>query len=291
MTRILLKLALGLLGMHGAAMAQDAVHQHAVPSAPVLPTDSASDASWVTVPRVSGNESEREHVAPLPPSSTPTPGSHDAMAITMGMDDTARFGFFRFDQAEYQKGDRLAWDIDGWYGGDYNRLWIKSEGERERGAWDGRVEALWSRVVSRWWSSQVGVRRDFGNGTRTWLAAGVEGLAPYFFDVEATAYVGDEGRLAARLSATYDLLLTQRLVLQPNLELSAFNKTDAQFRQGAGMSSAALGLRLRYEFRRELAPYAGLEWTRAFGKTAELLRTDGDPSREVRWVAGIRVWF
>jgi copper resistance protein B len=215
------------------------------------------------------------------------------MAETMGMDDAARYGLLRFDQAEYREGDVFAWDMDAWYGGDYQRLWLKSEGERESdGEWEGRLEGLWSRVIGRWWSTQVGVRHDFGDGaSRTWLAAGVEGLAPYFFDLEATGYVSDEGRFAARLAASYDLLLTQRLVLQPDMDLTAFSKSEPSLLRGSGVSALELGLRLRYEFRRELAPYAGFEWVRSFGETSELLRANGDPTSDLRWVAGIRFWF
>lgn len=208
------------------------------------------------------------------------------------MDDEARFGLVRFDQMEWQQGDTVSWDADAWYGGDYNRLWFKTEGEREGENWDGRAEALWSRVIGRWWSSQLGLRHDFAEGgSRTWVAAGIEGLAPYFFDIEATAYASEQGHLAARLAASFDLLLSQRLVLQPDMELTAFSKAEPELGRGSGISTLELGLRLRYEIRRELAPYAGIEWTRSFGKTSELLRTTGESTSDLHGVVGVRFWF
>ena len=282
-----LSATLFILGAVGNA--QEPIHDHAAHTAPEVELDSAD----VPVPDVPADASRREHVPPPPPATAPEVLSHEAMAETMGMDDAARYGLMRFDQTEYREGDTFAWDMDAWYGGDYQRLWLKSEGERESdGEWEGRLEGLWSRVIGRWWSTQVGVRHDFGDGaSRTWFAAGVEGLAPYFFDLEATGYVSDEGRFAARLAASYDLLLTQRLVLQPDMELTAYSKAEPSLLRGSGVSALELGLRLRYEFRRELAPYAGLEWVRSFGETSELLRANGDPTSDLRWVAGIRFWF
>lgn len=151
---------------------------------------------------------------------------------------------------------------------------------------------LWDRIVSRWWNLQAGVRHDFGEGpSRDWVAVGVQGLAPYFFDVEATAYLGDSGRTAARFSAEYDLLFTQRLVLQPQFEVNLYGKDDPANRIGSGLSNLELALRLRYEFRREFAPYVGLVWTRRFGNTADFARAAGEDASDVQFLAGLRVWF
>jgi copper resistance protein B len=150
------------------------------------------------------------------------------------------------------------------------------------------MEALWNRIVTPWWSTQVGVRQDFGDApSRTWLAFGVEGLAPQWFDVEAAIYLGEEGRTAFRADVSYDLLLTQRLVLQPEIEADVYGKDDRERGIGSGLSDIEAGLRLRYEVRRELAPYIGVHWVRRFGETADLA---GDDS-EVRFVAGVRAWF
>jgi len=286
--RLVLLSGIALVGLCGIARSQEAAHDHSAHSTTAAPTE----ASEIQMPVVSDDASTREHVPPPAPSSTPALASHDSMSATMGMDDSAPYGLIRFDRAEYRQPEAFGWDADGWYGGDYDRLWLKTEGEREHGEWDGRHEALWSRVITRWWSSQFGLRRDFGGGaSRTWVAAGVEGLAPYFFDIEATAYVSDQGHLSARFAASYDLLFTQRLVLQPDIELTAFNKAEPNRLRGSGLSNATIGLRLRYEVRREMAPYAGIEWSRSFGQTSDLLLANREPPSDLRWVAGLRFWF
>jgi len=151
---------------------------------------------------------------------------------------------------------------------------------------------LWDRVVSRWWSVQTGVAHDFGDGpSRTWATVGVQGLAPYWFEIEALLYVGEEGRTAAKFSGEYEMFLTQRLVLQPKLELNLYGKDDAANGIGSGLSDAELGLRLRYEIKREFASYAGVLWTRSFSETARLVRDRGADSNELQWVAGLRMWF
>lgn len=186
-----------------------------------------------------------------------------------------------------------AWELQGWYGGDTDKLWLRSEGERSAGrVEDGSAEVLWNHLIATYWSTQLGVRRDLGVGPgRTWAAFGVEGLAPYFFDVEATAYVGQSGRTAARFRATYDVLFTQRLILTPEFELNAYGKADPARRLGAGVSDASLGLRLRYEIRREFAPYVGVNWVRRFGATAGYAQRDHQPVFDPQFVAGVRIWF
>jgi copper resistance protein B len=222
--------------------------------------------------------------------------SYKDMVSTMQMDDTHRFGKVMLDQLEWrdaQGGDAAAWDAQAWYGGDYNKLWIKTEGERVAGVTHtASVDVLFDRVVARWWDAQAGIRQDFGRGpARTWLALGLQGLAPYWLNTEATFYVGEEGRAALRLKADYDLLLTQRLVLQPYGEVNAYSKSDAQRDLGSGLSDLELSLRLRYEVRREFAPYLGVGWFKRFGNTAELARAGGEGSDEVQLVAGLHVWF
>jgi copper resistance protein B len=170
----------------------------------------------------------------------------------------------------------FAWDAKAWLGRDNNRLYLRSEGDIANGTTDkATVEALWTRPVSRWWNMALGVREDFQPGdSRTWLAVGVMGLAPYRFNVQATAYLGDAGRTALRVETEYDMLLTNRLILQPRLELNAYGKDDP----GRGVESGIsmdLGLRLRYEIRREVAPYLGLTWD----------------THELQALAGLRIWF
>lgn len=241
-------------------------------------------------------DSAAHHVPPDPPHQVMGDMTYGEMKSMMQMDDTHRFGKVMLDRIEWhdpEEGAMAAWDAQGWYGGDYDKLWLKTEGERVGGVTrDARVELLADRVVARWWDAQAGIRQDFGQGpARTWLAVGLEGLAPYWLDVEATLYVGEQGRTAARLKADYDVLLTQRFVLQPYAQANLYGKPDRQRRIGSGLSDLELSLRLRYEIRRELAPYLGVVWSRRFGSTAELVRAGGESSDDVQLVAGLRVWF
>lgn len=240
-------------------------------------------------------ESERAHVPPPPPEHPMSDMPAEDMAEMMDMDDTAPFGMAQFDQLEWrdtQAGNALGWDGRVWYGNDYDKAVLKSEGDRVDGRYGGSAELLWDRVISRWWSLQAGVAHDFGEGpSRSWAAFGVQGLAPYWFEVEALVYVGEQGRTAARFSTEYEMFLTQRLVLQPKLELELFGKDDVDNGIGSGFSDAQLGLRLRYEIRREFAPYIGVVWSRKLGETADLARAHGGDVDEAQFVAGLRVWF
>jgi copper resistance protein B len=180
------------------------------------------------------------------------------------------------------------------WGRDHDRLVLKAEGE----VVDSQLEAsstevLWSHAVAPYWDAQLGLRHDTSEGgqARNWLALGIDGLAPYWFEVGVTAYLGEGGRTALGLSVEQDLLLTQRLVLQPRLEAEVHGRRDAVNGIGQGLSDATVGLRLRYEFSRQFAPYLGLEWAGHFGETADLRRAADEPVRETRAVAGLRFWF
>lgn len=240
-------------------------------------------------------ESELRHVPPPPPQHVMGEMSNERMIELMQMEDDAPVGMVLVDQLErreIEEANAIAWDARAWYGDDYNKAWLKVEGERVRGEYEGRTELLWDRVVSRWWSLQSGLRHDFGEGpSRTWAAFGTQGLAPYWFEVEATVYVGEEGRTAARAEAEYEILLTQRLILQPDVEINLYGKDDPANGIGSGLSDAEIGLRLRYEIRREFAPYVGVMWTRLFGETADIARADGHDNNDVQFVAGLRAWF
>ena len=240
-------------------------------------------------------ESEAAHVPPDPPRHAMWAMSEQEMIELMQMEDNAAFGMVLADHFEWRDtdgGDALVLDGHAWYGTDYNKAWFKAEGEWVEDDEHVRTELLWDRIFSRWWSVQVGARHDFSEGpSRTWAAVGVQGLAPYWFEVEATLYVGDEGRTAARFSGEYDLLLTQRLVLQPQVEVEFFGKDDAANGIGSGLSTAEFGLRLRYEVRREFAPYVGVVWSRQFGGTADLARAANEDVSDVQFVAGVRAWF
>ena len=216
--------------------------------------------------------------------------------MSASMNDDARFGKLLLDQLEYVHAagaNGIALDAQAYYGGDVDKIWLKVDGERSDGHLrDTRSEALWAHAASAFWDTQLGVRHDFGAGpARTWAAFGVQGLAPYWLDVEATAYVGQSGRTALRLEAEYDLLLTQKLILTPDLEINAYGKRDPARRLGAGVSNVEFGLRLRYEVTRQFAPYLGVDWNRRVGGSADLARAAGEPAFEHAIVAGIHVWF
>jgi copper resistance protein B len=239
--------------------------------------------------------STSRHVPPDPPSHAMRDMSEREMIELMDMDDNAAFIMVRADSFEWQLAeddDAFAWDLQGWYGNDRDKLVLKTEGEFVDSDVDSRNEVLWDRVLSRWWNLQAGVRHDVHPGpSRSWAAVGVQGLAPYWFEVEATAYIGEEGRTALRIAVDYELLITQRLVLEPEVELQMFGKSDAENRIGSGVSSSEIALRLRYEFRREFAPYIGVSWTRLYGNTATINAAMGNERSEIAGVLGARWWF
>jgi len=201
----------------------------------------------------------------------------------------------RLEVRHTDSGSLTYWEGQAWIGTDLNKLWVKTEGERLKGATEeADVEALYSRAVAAFWDVQAGVRHDFGVNTqpsRNWAAFALKGLAPYRFEVDASAYVGDSGRTAARFKAEYELLLTQRLILMPELEFNLYGKSDPERGLGSGLSNLDLGLRLRYEIRREFAPYVGVVWTRKYGGTADLARADGQAVQDTQWLMGVRSWW
>jgi copper resistance protein B len=201
-----------------------------------------------------------------------------------------------FDQLEWGAGgdgSGFSWDNKGWIGGDLNRFWFRTEGDAD----DGRVGAaqangLYGRAIARWWDLVVGVRQDFRPGSpQTWAAIGIQGLAPYWFEIEATAYVGRGGRTQFRFETEYELLLTNRMILQPLVELELHGKSDPARGVGTGLSTVDVGLRIRYEIRREFAPYVGVTWDRKLFGTADLARERGESVGAARLAVGLRTWF
>lgn len=211
------------------------------------------------------------------------------------MNDDMHFGRVLLDNFEYAKGDgEHGQNLDGeaWYGNDYNKAWLKAEGERRDGHLQTlRTEALWDHTFAPFWSSQLGVRHDSGGGnSRNWLAFGVRGLAPYWFDTEATAY-WTGGRLGARFKMRYELLFTQRLILEPEVEGNLYSGSDPARGLGSGLSDLGLSLRLRYEIRRQFAPYVGVTWAHNYGGTADYARARGERNKTTQIVAGVRIWY
>lgn len=212
------------------------------------------------------------------------------------MNDDPLVGMLLLDQFEWQDtspDSTLAWNVSAWLGHDTGRLLFRSEGDRADGSVnDMRAELLWSKPLATWWDVVGGLRQDAGKGPgRTYGLVGVQGLAPYWFHIEADLFAGERGQIGTRLEASNDVLLTNRLILVPKAELQAFGKDDAATGIGSGLSQLELGLRLRYEIRREIAPYIGVEWTGTFGDTADFARADNEAVRDTRVVAGIRLWF
>jgi copper resistance protein B len=200
------------------------------------------------------------------------------------------------DQVEWHTGDGhvgINWDTKGWIGGDRNRFSFRSEGRREDGRVDNsQTDLLYARMIGRWWELVAGVRQDLRPGDpETWGAIGVQGLAPYWLEVEATAYVGRFGRTRFRLELEHELLLTNHLVLQPQIEMEISGKAEPEHALGAGLNTIDSGIRLRYEIRREVAPYVGLSWKQRFFGTADLAKAAHDQTSGARLVIGLRAWM
>lgn len=209
-------------------------------------------------------------------------------------------GFFLMDQLESRftrKGaDALQFNGSGWLGGDYNRVWLKPEGTKlYDGSWeDVDVQLLYGRLIAPFWDLQTGVRyfqASADGPPRASAVLGAQGIAPYWFDVEAAAFISDRGELSARLELEYDLLLTQRLILQPRLETNVAVQKVKELGIGEGVNDLEVGVRLRYEIRREFAPYIGIAWTSKFGQAADFGRARGDDVRKLNFVVGVRFWF
>ena len=200
------------------------------------------------------------------------------------------------DELEYRGADNgslLAWNAQGWLGKDLRKLWIKTEGQRSGGSTeDVELQFLYSRSVGRYWDFQTGVRQDFEpSPSRTWVAIGFQGLSPYFFEIDTALFIGESGRTALRLEAGYDLLFTQRLILTPDIEVNLYGKDDPDIGVGSCLSNLEAGLRLRYEFRREFAPYIGLNWSKLFGGTADFAVEAGESASDLQLTIGLRAWF
>lgn len=201
------------------------------------------------------------------------------------------------DQFEYRARDGrdgYKWNAQGWYGGDINRLWIKTEGEGDFGRKpeQAEVQALYSRAIDPWFNLQLGIRHDFQSGPeRTHLVVGVEGLARYWFEVDGALFLSDKGEVTARLEAEYDQRLTNRLFLQPAVEFNLSAQDAPALGLGSGLSSVEAGFRLRYEVVPEFAPYVGVEYERRLGDTARFARRRGEDAGGWNLVAGVRLWF
>ena len=217
-------------------------------------------------------------------------------AVAGGMEDDpliAKVMIGQFETRMTGGSDPAVLEAQGWIGKDLQKFWFKTDVERVGGETEeAEVQALYSRAIAPFWDFQAGWRHDSQPGpNRDWAVIGVQGLAPYFFEVDAATFIGGNGQIAARLEAEYEMLFTQRLILTPEIEVNVYSKDDTATGVGSGLSDLELGLRLRYEIRREFAPYIGVNWTKQFGDTADFARKAGEEVSDTQFLVGIRAWY
>lgn len=293
--------------------------QDAAPADPhaghVMPASPAVDHSQHQVPAVPAIDHSQHPMPATPqtaPDSTLPAGVRDPHAYANGyvvgsgayslpgghaahMGSHVYSGGLLINQLETMdtpQGQAFHYAIDAWYGRDFRRWWLLSEGEHLAGeSLESSTELLASRALSSYWDAVAGVQMDAGDSTRSWLSAGVRGLAPYWFEVDARLLLGESGQSALTLESEYDLRLTQKLILQPLAELTWHGRTLAREGEGKGLADVHVSLRLRHEFTPQFAPYVGVEHTRQFGDTARFSRLLGEPARDTRVVLGLRLWF
>jgi copper resistance protein B len=295
---IVFALLSGTLSMPAAA--QDPHAGHAMPPPTPNPPAAAADDAVAEAP--TGLE---QPVGDAPPPAVILDSAADRVYGTPAMDRarevladehggtlTTKLMANIFEYATAGEGG-YRWDLEGWYGGDLHRLVFKTEGEGfdGDGAKRAEMQALYSRPVGRYTDAQFGLRYDFEPDSRAYATIAVESLLPYWFRMEAAFFISDRGDVLGRLEGSYDLRLTQRLVLQPRIELQLAAQDIPEAGTGSGVSSGELGLRLRYDIRREFAPYIGWNFERAFGQTADFARLAGEDDKESSFVVGLRAWF
>lgn len=279
------------------------------PSRQVRPDRAAPmDHGAMAKPKAPGHamsmEGAPQQAAPATPGAgvATLPNLADRAGWPEPVADRMPFGSLLFDLLEYRTGegtDFAPWDVLGWRGGDYQRVWFKSEGTRNfpsRAGGDAEVQVLYGRLIAPFFDFQAGLRYDRqwgpgGSRGRALAAIGVQGLAPYRYEVEPTLFISQDGDVSARFTASQDILFTQRLILQPRFETNAAVQSVPRFGVGKGLNDVELGLRLRYEIRREIAPYVGISWKRSFGETATFMRADGGKAAVWQALAGVRLWF
>lgn len=239
---------------------------------------------------------------PSPAEETKLPNLDDRQHWPSPTADDANYSYLLVDLLELRESKNpgvVRWDMFGWYGGDTKRVWIKTEGaqsiRRTQGS-EQEAQLLYGQLITPFFDFQAGVRYAHRSGpgpnrSRGYAVLGLQGLAPYRYELEPSLFLSNKGQVSARITATYDLLLRQRLILQPRLELNVAAQSDREFEMGSGLTSTELGARIRYEIRREFAPYVGVSWSQLYGGTRRLAREDGENSSVLSVVAGVRMWF
>lgn len=199
----------------------------------------------------------------------------------------------KFEVGRVNGNNVLAWESGLWIGKDLNKLWFKSGGERVGGKTEGTENRiLYSRAVSPFWDLQAGWRHDTAPGeSRDYATFGLQGLAPYYFETDANISFGKNNQVKLNLAFEYEMMLTQKLVLSPEIELNIYSQDDDAMGIGSGLSDMEAGLRLRYEVTREFAPYIGVNWAKKFGNTADFISDEGEDTSETLFVLGVRAWY
>lgn len=261
----------------------------ATPTPTPTPTARASAKAVSLPPELSGRQAGKQENLE-PGKGWPSP-----------VDDEMKHTFILADVLEYRPardGGDFRWDVEGWYGGDFNRLWFKSEGERDtalKANYDIDLQLLYGRFVKKYYDFQVGLRIETqsfrgANVTRPQFVIGFEGLVPYRYELESALFISHQGHVSGRASFTRDFLVTQRWILQSRVETNFAAQRVERFTTGRGLNNIEAGLRLRYEIRRKFGPYVGVSYDRSFFGTADLVRQDGGNPKQLRFVAGVRVW-
>lgn len=233
-----------------------------------------------------------ERPAPADPQSRAEQEREKAMGAMGHHERTFTFVQTEVDYGDNDGAEQATWDVDAWIGGDRNKLWFKSEGESEDGDLEqAELQVLYSRNIATFFDAQIGFRQDFEPRGTTYLAAGVQGLAPYLLETDLTGFVSTNGDVSARFEQTFDILLTQQLILQPHFEANVQLQDVRERDLAAGFTDIETGLQLRYEITRKFAPYVDVEYARTLGETAGLSRARGEDPQGWAVRAGLRSWF
>ena len=252
-----------------------------------------------TKPKPAEGEAANPPAAPQAPATLPNQSEKSKWPEPVA--DNAPYTYVLFDLLEYQRVggvNALRWDSLGWRGGDKNRLWLKSEGTLYPGTstgGDADVQALYGRQIAPFFDFQIGARveQHYERGaspTRVFAVVGLQGLAPGRFEIEPALFLSNKGKVSGRFAASHDLYKTQRLILQPRFETEFAAQRDDEFGVERGISDVEVGLRLRYEIRREFAPYIGVSFRQSLGATRSRVIREGGAPNEIQIVVGVRMW-
>ncbi len=232
------------------------------------------------------------------PEGPVDPSSGAPLAWKKPIKDQQIHKFLLIDRLEYgdvEGTNNYLWDAQGWIGGDYNKLWLKTEGEGPMYGGppeDTEFQALYNRTIAPFWGVQAGLRYDVNpNPDRGFAVLGLQGLAPYWFESDTALFVSEDGDISFRGEFEYELLLTQRLILQPRAEINFAARDAPEYGLGQGLNSTEMGVRLRYEIRREFAPYIGVRWEQTYGETKNIAQAEGEPTSSTAFVVGVRAWY